>query len=269
MGVAMGARSMWGPKYAAENYSVPMAEGVAFHHSVTTTLSKHASILEEVHEMRELEAIGHNRFGYTISYNVVIFPSGRAYQGCPFNLRGQHTGGMNSKIRSICYAGNYETHEPTREQLQTGRDLVAEGRGKWWTNDAYVKGHRDFAQTACPGDNVYKFLDYLSKGTKPSKPVPVRPPAPKRVTVNVTMPVVDLTDANTKPVRGRAVHLVQTLLVFAGYNIGRAGIDGVGGPSTRAAVGQFQIATGTGTGKRADFVVGSKSWRELIGGWQA
>lgn len=267
--VAMGARSMWGPKYAAENYSVPMAEGVAVHHSVTTTLSKYATILEEVHEMKELEAIGHNRFGYTISYNVVVFPSGRAYQGCPFNLRGQHTGGMNSKIRSICFAGNYETHEPTQEQLDTVRELIAEGRGKWWVRGAYVKGHGSFAQTACPGRNVEKHLTYLSSGTKPGRPPSTPPKTPKRVTVNVTMPIVDLTDAATKPVRGRAVHLVQTLLVFAGYNIGRAGIDGVGGPSTRTALGQFQVATGTGTRKKADYVVGERSWKELIGGWQA
>lgn len=264
--VAMGARSVWGPKYAAENYSVPMAEGVAIHHSVTTTLSKHASILEEVHEMKELEAIGHNRFGYTISYNVIVFPSGRAYQGCPFNLRGQHTGGMNSKVRSICFAGNYESHEPTQEQLDTVRALIAEGRGKWWVRGAYVKGHRNFAQTACPGQNVYKHLPYLSSGKKPNKPATPKPA--KRVTVNVSMPVVDLSKADVKPVRGRAIQLIQMLLVLAGYNIGRAGIDGIGGKSTRAALGNFQIDTKTGTKGRADYIVGEKSWQELIGGWQ-
>lgn len=264
--VRMGARSMWGPKFAAENYSVPMALGVSFHHSVTTTLSKHASILDEVHEMQELEAIGHNRFGYTISYNVVIFPSGRPYQGCPFNLRGQHTDKMNSKVRSICFAGNFEDHEPTPEALKTARDLVAEGRGKWWVRDAYGIGHRDIKATACPGDNVYKHLKYLMSGAKPSKPVPVRPKTPKRVTVNVTMPVVNLANADDKPVRNAAVSLIQTLLVLAGYNVGKAGVDGVGGAHTRAAVGAFQVATGTGTGKRADYIVGERTWEELIEG---
>lgn len=268
MTVVITPRTTWGAKYQPENEPVPMAEGVAVHHTVTATLSEDASIADEIEQMREIEKIGHTRFGYTVSYNVVIFPSGRAYQGCPFNMRGQHTGGVNSKIRSVCFAGNYETKQPTQKQLDTARALIAEGRGKWWSKGAYIRGHRDFTATACPGKNVYKHMAYLGSGVF-VKPNPKPKPTVDRVNVAVSMPVVDLRNADVKPVRSRAVHLVQMLLVFAGYNIGRAGIDGIGGASTRRALGEFQVATKTGTRNKADYVVGVKGWKELIGGWNA
>lgn len=265
--VTIYPRSAWGARHREEQYEVPKASGVAVHHSVTTTLSENATFAQEVAEMRKIEEIGHTRFGYTVSYNVVIFPSGRAYQGCPFNKRGQHTGDNNSKVRSICFAGNYETYEPTQAQLQKAQNLIVHGKGKWWTKNNFVKGHRDYVNTACPGKNVYKHLPFLRKGVKPVPTIPSKP-ATERVTVNVNMPVVDFRSAESRPIRGRGVTLVQTLLVFAGYNIGRAGIDGIGGAATKKAVGQFQTATKTGRGNGPDYVVGEKSWKELIGGWQ-
>lgn len=268
MSVVITARSTWGAQHVPENYNVPMAEGVSIHHSVTATLAEDASIEDEIKQMHEIEKIGRQRFGYTVSYNVVIFPSGRAYQGCPFDKRGQHTDNANSKIRSICFAGNYESKSPTQKQLDTARALIAEGRGKWWGKGAYVRGHKDFKATACPGQNVYKHMAYIGSGVF-VKPAPKPRPVTDRVTVSVSMPVVDLRNADSKPVRSRAVHLVQMLLVLAGYNIGRAGIDGIGGANTRRALGEFQVATNTGTRKKADYVVGAKGWKELIGGWNA
>lgn len=114
--------------------------------------------------MRQLEGIGHSRFGSGISYNVLVFPSGRAYQGVSFNRRGTHTGGRNSTVRSICFVGNYEENEPTKAALETAAEIVAEGRGKWWRSKARVQGHRDYSSTACPGKNVYSKRGQIASG---------------------------------------------------------------------------------------------------------
>lgn len=114
--------------------------------------------------MRQLEDIGNNRFGSGISYNVLVFPSGRAYQGVSFNRRGTHTGGHNSSVRSICFVGNYEANQPTKAALETAAEIVAEGRGKWWRRNARVQGHRDYSQTACPGKNVYSKRSQIASG---------------------------------------------------------------------------------------------------------
>lgn len=176
------SRASWGARYPDGDLTLSgLAAEVFAHHSVTTQLSPSASVADEEREMRELEAVGQERFGAGISYNVVIFPSGRAYQGCSFHRRGTHTGGRNSTTRSICFAGNYEIHKPTEAQIATANAIYRDGQGRWWIHDAPVRGHRDLKSTACPGRHVYDRLDDIRHGGQlVSNPKPSRPTSPSR-----------------------------------------------------------------------------------------
>lgn len=155
-------RSFWGAVHDDGDLTLSgLAEEVFIHHSVTAQLSPFAAVSQEIAQMRLLEQIGENRFGQGISYNVCVFPSGRAYQGVSFNRRGTHTGGRNSTSRSIVLMGNYEENAPTDSQLRTAQSLYHEGKGKWWKDSAPLFGHRDVSQTACPGQHVYSRLQFL------------------------------------------------------------------------------------------------------------
>ena len=146
------SRDSWGARYPDGDLTLTgLALEVFAHHSVTVQLSPDASISAECEQMRSLESIGQSRFGTGISYNVVIFPSGRPYQGVSWNRRGTHTGGRNSTARSICFAGNYEVNEPTDAQIATAAAIYAEGKGRLWRQDAPLRGHRDVSQTALAG----------------------------------------------------------------------------------------------------------------------
>lgn len=182
-------RSAWDPRYQDGDLTLyGPASNVSIHHSVTKQLSPTASRAEEHEQMRALESIGQSRFGTGISYNVVVFPSGRAYQGCSFNRRGTHTGGRNSTTRSICFAGNYEVNKPTDAQIATAARIYSEGEGSQWRRDAALFGHRDVSGTACPGRHVYARLNEIKHGavqvgnpiTTPSKPAPSKPAAPSK-----------------------------------------------------------------------------------------
>lgn len=182
MTVPIATRASWGARHDDGDLTLyGLAEEVYAHHSVTTQLLASASVEAERAQMRAIESIGEERFGTGISYNVLIFPSGRAYQGVSFNRRGTHTGGRNSTVRSICFAGNYEVHEPTPAQLATAAAIFAAGKGKWWRAAAPLNGHRDLKQTACPGRHVYDRLDEIAAGgqlvsnPKPSTPKPGTP----------------------------------------------------------------------------------------------
>lgn len=159
MSAKIRSRSSWGAKRPNGDKTLSgLAREVYLHHTVTAHLSEKATIAQEEAQMRSIEAIGYSRFGrygQGISYNVVIFPSGRAYQGVSFNRRGAHTDQRNSTARSICFAGNYETKEPTKAQLETAAQILAEGYGKWWVKGAPLKSHRDIKATACPGRLVH------------------------------------------------------------------------------------------------------------------
>jgi len=157
-------RSSWSPRYQDGDLNLSgTAEAVVAHHTVTHA-DGDTEEAERAH-MRFLEGIGQERFGTGISYNVVIFPSGRAYQGVSFNRRGTHTGGHNSTVRSICFVGNFETDFPSDAALVTGARIYEEGKNRWWLFNAPVNGHRDYKSTACPGRNVYSHLDAIESGT--------------------------------------------------------------------------------------------------------
>jgi hypothetical protein len=177
--VQIASRASWGARYADGDKTLSgLAVGVFIHHTVTKQLSPSASVAEEREQMRSIESIGQSRFGTGISYNVIVFPSGRAYQGASFNRRGTHTGGRNSTVRSISFAGNYETNKPTDAAIATAAAIYEEGKGKWWGHGAPLYGHRDLSQTACPGKHLYARLgDIRSGGTTPVDN-PVRPLPP-------------------------------------------------------------------------------------------
>jgi hypothetical protein len=181
MTVPIHPRSFWGARHNDGDLTLSGLAGEVFaHHSVTAQLSPSASVAAECEQMRALESVGESRFGTGISYNVVIFPSGRAYQGVSFNRRGTHTGGRNSTARSICFAGNYETNRPTPAQLATAAEIYREGKGRWWTTGARLRGHRDVSQTACPGRHVYDRIDDMAGGQLVTSPKPGNPkPSPK------------------------------------------------------------------------------------------
>lgn len=163
---SIASRASWGARRSNGDRNLSgLASAVVLHHTVTAHPSSDASVSAERQIMRQLEDIGNSRFGSGISYNVLVFPSGRAYQGVSFNRRGTHTGGHNSTVRSICFVGNYEANQPTKVQLETAASIVAEGRGKWWSNGAPVRGHRDYSQTACPGKNVYSKRGQIASGS--------------------------------------------------------------------------------------------------------
>src|SRR3546814_11121121 len=54
---------------------------------------------------------------------------------------------------------------PTDAALAKGAALIAEGRNRWWRFNAPVNGHRDYKATACPGRNLYSWLDELEDGS--------------------------------------------------------------------------------------------------------
>jgi hypothetical protein len=174
--LSIASRASWGARYPDGDLTLTgLAVEVFVHHSVTAQLSADASIAAEAEQMRALESVGQSRFGTGISYNVVIFPSGRAYQGVSWNRRGTHTGGRNSTSRSICFAGNYETNQPTAAQISTAAAIYREGKGRWWTQAAPLYGHRDVSQTACPGQYLYARVDDIRAGSGTTPPSPGEP----------------------------------------------------------------------------------------------
>ena len=110
----------------------------------------------EREQMLALERTGFARFGSTISYTFVVFPSGRVYEGHGVDRQGTHTFRRNRTSRAIVVAGNFEKAKPTPAALESIAQLLVHGAGaRWWTSAALAGGHKDVIATACPGKNLY------------------------------------------------------------------------------------------------------------------
>ena len=87
---------------------------------------------------------------------VFYFLFGRVYQGRADNEEGAHTIGYNKQSVGICLQGNFEEEEPTPTQMDALKKLVKEKKESY--NISVVNGHRNFSNTSCPGNNLYKLI---------------------------------------------------------------------------------------------------------------
>lgn len=163
-------RSAWGPSYsngATDQNGRAIIIGVSawrdifVHHSVTNVPGgASATVAQEIAHMKTLESIGQGSFGQGISYTVIVFPSGRCYQGHDLDRRGAHTYQRNDSARAICFVGNFENEQPTKAAINGACNVLAEWRAAGLPSRV-TGGHRDVYPTACPGKNLYAALGQI------------------------------------------------------------------------------------------------------------
>ncbi|XP_061173305.1 peptidoglycan recognition protein 1-like [Saccostrea echinata] len=101
----------------------------------------------------------YNRGWSDIGYNFLIGEDGNVYEGRGWGKEGAHTKGLNKYSIGICFIGNFDRRLPNQRALEAAKDLIRTGvkEGKIPTN-FILKGHRDFSNTASPGECLYHDL---------------------------------------------------------------------------------------------------------------
>lgn len=132
-----------------------------FHYTARTRAGR---IREEREHMRQLQLVAFIRGFNDISYNFVVFPSGRVYEGRGACVRGAHTQGGKPGYAAfyndhpgVSFAGNYETRRMTRRQVAAFRLLRARLRSRYGVSKR-VWPHCRVFPTACPGRYVLSRL---------------------------------------------------------------------------------------------------------------
>ena len=147
------SRAAWGA--APEQERPPMrlpAVALHLHHTVTPVSDDPRA------DMRAVQRIGIRRFGYT-SYSYCVHANGTVLEGQGLRV-GAHTAGRNSTSFGVALIGNYEQRVVTPEQINSVRWLVAHliATRALQPGTYPTGGHRDVAQTACPGAWAYRVL---------------------------------------------------------------------------------------------------------------
>lgn len=89
-----------------------------------------------------------------IGYHFFIRKDGSIYRGRKQNTIGAHCYGHNYNSVGVCFEGNFEEEEMTKEQIEAGKWICNYLRNEY--PGIVFKGHRDFNSTSCPGRN-FKF----------------------------------------------------------------------------------------------------------------
>lgn len=160
-----------------------------------------------------------------IGYNFLIRTSGEIYEGRGWHAVGSHTLGHNTDGLGVCLIGRDQITDAAKYSLISIYRLAVEMAG----HGLQIRGHRDHAATACPGDRVYR---WITSGA-----------------LNLEQrPVLSLT---TPRMVGLAARHVQSIV--------GADVDGIYGPRTERAVRIWQRDHGL----LPDGIVGPLTWAAM------
>lgn len=155
-------RDDWGADLREFEPARKPAHNVVVHHTATRG-ELGATILYEARQVRAIEDHHVDVNGWRgIGYNFVVTLNGRIFVGRGWGRVGAHTAGRNSTSVGIALLMHSGRQDVTPAALEAARWLIEEGvRQTWIAAMPRVTGHRDWAETECPGDRLYVVLDQL------------------------------------------------------------------------------------------------------------
>jgi N-acetyl-anhydromuramyl-L-alanine amidase AmpD len=165
------------------------------------------------------------------------------------HVEGAHCTGQNDVAVGIENEGTYGTVEPTAVLWDRLREMCAYICHQYEIPPTELFGHRDFKDTACPGDVLYGRLPQLR--SEVAQLLGQR--LPERAVQKASWPLLRIAD------RGRVVQAVQHLLRAAGQ--GDVAANGRFDRPTADAVREFQAAHRT---EEVNGMIGGESWPLLV-----
>lgn len=96
---------------------------------------------------------------FDIPYHFYVAANGQIAEGRELKYVGDtNTEYDPSGHALVVLEGSFNTEQPTPAQVDSLKRLVAWLARKYKVSPANIKGHSDYAQTACPGENLKKLL---------------------------------------------------------------------------------------------------------------
>ncbi len=158
-------RDMWGAEAPVKAMKRQTVSRITIHHTGTAqkrslTIEKKMRYLQEFsqHESR-MDSGKMKPVWADIPYHYYISVDGRIAEGRNIDFAGDtNTEYDPSGHALVVVEGNFETEEPTAEQIKSLQAMVSWLRQKYSVTPDAIKGHCDYAATDCPGKNLYSML---------------------------------------------------------------------------------------------------------------
>lgn len=149
-------RDAWRARPPSGDYRHHQIERITIHHS--GAFFRHNR--DAPAKFRSMQADHQSEGWPDIAYHVLVDRHGNVYRARPTWAKGNTRTNYNPKghLLVMCI-GNFEVQDVPRRQLDSAIDVMAWGCEKFDVRPRKIGGHRDFASTACPGDNLYHFIN--------------------------------------------------------------------------------------------------------------
>lgn len=148
-------RAEWGAKPSKDGRTPMKPERFTIHHTASRTKD-----YDGASSIRGIQAYHQGSQGWSdIGYHYVIGPDGKIFEGRPPETLGAHCIPNTGKV-GICLVGNFEAGDEVPDAAADALVWLLARLSRRLGIGAGEKltGHRDFMQTACPGDKLYRML---------------------------------------------------------------------------------------------------------------
>lgn len=149
-------REAWGARPAAGEFALHSIERLTVHHTAVVLDSNAAAPARA----RQHQQFHQDRGWPDLAYHFLVDANGNVYEGRPVTAVGD-TGTDYDPTGHflVCCEGDFTQQEIPDAQLQALADMLAWAAQEFGVSPDTITGHRDWAQTSCPGDDLYEQLE--------------------------------------------------------------------------------------------------------------
>jgi RimJ/RimL family protein N-acetyltransferase len=168
------SRAQWGAARPGRPYR-PLGplRALILHHTSLPADELERGFRAEAAHMREIQRLHLSRGWTDVGYHFVIAPSGRIFGGRPPGALGAHARGYNRGALGVALAGDFEVERPTEAALRSLGLVLA--RLVPGARVVPLLGHRDVADTVCPGRFLYPYVEARRGAGTLAGPTPAAP----------------------------------------------------------------------------------------------
>jgi len=139
-------------------FSHHIIERITVHHT-GAELTDNTAAISRLHQHQDW----HMSHGWPdLAYHFMVDRNGNVYEGRPVDAVGDtFTEYDPTGHLLVCFEGHFDLQDPSPAQLAAMARLVAWAMQTFSVRATKIAGHRDWANTTCPGNNMYWRLNGL------------------------------------------------------------------------------------------------------------